>query len=64
MGQDTSQGSAHKFRATFATRKSGEGHKPQDIQKMLGHKNLATTMRYLAVTDLDDEEFVRKIEAA
>ena len=54
----------HKFRATFATRKSGEDHKPQDIQKMLGHKDLATTMRYLAVTDLDDEDFVKKIEEA
>jgi integrase/recombinase XerD len=54
---------AHKFRATFATRNSGR-FRPQDVQRMLGHRNIETTMRYLAVSDLDDEEFVKKIEAA
>ena len=54
---------AHKFRATFATRNSGR-FRPQGVQRMLGHRNIETTMRYLAVTDLDDDEFVKKIEAA
>ena len=58
----TGRRDAHKFRATFATRNSGR-FRPQDVQRMLGHRNIETTMRYLAVSDLDDEEFVRKIEA-
>jgi integrase len=53
----------HKFRATFATDKSGQ-FRPQDVQKMLGHKSLSTTMRYLAATDQDDPDFVAKIEGA
>jgi integrase len=54
---------AHKLRATFATRNYGR-FRPQDVQRMLGHRNIETTMRYLAVSDLDDAEFVKKIEAA
>jgi integrase len=53
---------AHKFRSSFATRISGK-FRPQDIQRMQGHRNIETTMRYLAVSDLDGDEFVRKIEA-
>jgi integrase/recombinase XerD len=52
----------HKFRSTFATQKSGQ-FKIQDVQKMLGHKSIETTMRYLEATSLDDPEFVAKIEA-
>jgi integrase len=53
----------HKFRATAATRWSAK-FKPQDVQKMLGHKSLLTTMRYLVATDQVSPEFVEKIEAA
>src|SRR6202030_4291464 len=35
---------AHKFRATFATRNSGR-FRPQDVQRMLGHSSISTTMR-------------------
>ena len=59
----TGRADCHKFRSTFATRNSAK-FRPQDVQRMLGHRNIATTMRYLAVSDLDDEEFVKKIEAA
>jgi integrase len=48
---------AYKFRATFATRNSGR-FRPQNVQRMLGHRNIERTMRYLAVSDLDNEEFV------
>jgi integrase len=52
----------HKFRSTFATQKSGQ-YKIQDVQKWLGHKNIQTTMRYLEATNLDNPEFVAKLEA-
>ena len=53
----------HKFRATAATRWV-KTFRVQDVQKMLGHKSILTTMRYLAATDQDSAEFVEKIEAS
>lgn len=38
----------HKFRATFATRLLHGGMDLKTVQKLLGHKNLESTMRYLA----------------
>lgn len=37
----------HKFRATFATRLLQNGIDLVTVQKLLGHKDLASTMRYL-----------------
>ncbi len=42
----------HKFRRTFATFHSEAGVSPRTIQTWLGHSDLATTLRYLAVADL------------
>jgi len=38
----------HKFRATYATRLLQGGMDLKTVQKLLGHKNLESTMRYLA----------------
>ena len=38
----------HKFRATYATRLLQSGVDLKTVQKLLGHKNLESTMRYLA----------------
>ncbi|OUL72634.1 tyrosine-type recombinase/integrase [Paraburkholderia hospita] len=40
---------AHRLRGTFATLLSRSGVPPQDIQRVLRHKNLATTAAYLEV---------------
>jgi integrase len=42
----------HKFRKTFATFHSDAGMSPRTIQVWLGHSDLATTLRYLAIADL------------
>lgn len=42
----------HKFRKTFATFHSEAGVSPRTIQTWLGHSDLATTLRYLAVAEL------------
>jgi integrase/recombinase XerD len=38
----------HKFRATYATALLQNGMDLKTVQKLLGHKNLESTMRYLA----------------
>jgi integrase/recombinase XerD len=50
----------HKFRKNFATDREAKGAKARKIQKWLGHSNLETTLRYLAVTD-DTTDEVRDI---
>jgi integrase len=42
---------AHKFRATFATHLLQRGVPIHEVQRLLGHTEIATTMRYAAVTD-------------
>jgi integrase len=45
----------HKFRKTFATMHSEAGVPAPTIQRWLGHSDLATTLRYLAIADLRSE---------
>lgn len=42
----------HRFRRTFATSASRKGLEIQEIQRLLGHSNINTTMQYIS---LDDE---------
>lgn len=41
----------HRFRRTLATNLATRGMAVQDIQKILGHSNIQTTMLYVAVSD-------------
>lgn len=41
----------HRFRRTFATGLANRGMKIQEIQKLLGHSNIATTMEYVCTDD-------------
>lgn len=47
----------HRFRRTFATGLANRGMKIQEIQKLLGHSNINTTLQYVYTDD-------RKIEAS
>jgi hypothetical protein len=51
----------HKFRATFATRLLQNGVDLKTVQKLLGHKDIESTMRYLAKAETNKvREKVRK----
>jgi integrase/recombinase XerD len=54
----------HKFRKTFATMHSEAGVSPRTIQRWLGHSDLATTLRYLAVADLRSERTRAQVNAS
>jgi site-specific recombinase XerD len=41
----------HKFRATFATHMLQRGVDIRTVQELMGHTNIQTTMRYLALSD-------------
>lgn len=41
----------HRFRRTFATTLAKRGMSVQDIQKLMGHSNINTTMVYVATSD-------------
>ncbi len=41
----------HKFRATFCTHLLQRGVPVHEVQRLMGHSDIATTMRYAAVTD-------------
>ena len=41
----------HRFRRTFATSAAKRGLEVQEIQKLLGHANINTTMKYICMDD-------------
>ena len=41
----------HRFRRTFTTGLATRGMDIQEIQKLLGHSNLNTTMKYIKIND-------------
>lgn len=41
----------HRFRRTFATRLASRGMSIQEVQRLLGHSDISTTMRYVSVND-------------
>jgi integrase/recombinase XerD len=51
----------HKFRATYATKLLQSGVDLKTVQKLLGHKNLESTMRYLAKAQ--SAQVLAKVEA-
>jgi len=54
----------HKLRKTWATRLALAGLPVHVLQKRLGHKNLATTQKYLADVDLTSKEHTEVVEKA
>lgn len=50
----------HRFRRTFATGLSARGMEVQEIQKLLGHTNLNTTMTYVKINDSQIQASYRK----
>lgn len=53
----------HRFRRTFATRLAARGMDIQEIQRLLGHSNLNTTMKYVQVNDAHVQASYRKFIA-
>ena len=41
----------HRFRRTFATSLVNRGMDIQEVQKLMGHTNINTTMKYICITD-------------
>jgi integrase/recombinase XerD len=60
-GLDPDEVWLHKFRATFATMHSEAGVPVPTIQRWLGHKDMATTMRYLAAADIKSDLTRRQV---
>lgn len=54
--------SFHTLRATYATRLSEHGVPLPEIQRLLGHKDPRTTMRYVAVSDERKRAAVEKLD--
>jgi integrase/recombinase XerD len=54
----------HKLRKTAATRWAVAGMPVHVIQRLLGHKSLETTQRYLADVDLSGDVMQKAVEAA
>ncbi|MFC3881267.1 tyrosine-type recombinase/integrase [Algoriphagus namhaensis] len=52
----------HCFRHTFATLQAFENTNPVTVQKMLGHKDLKTTMIYYHIADKSKRDAVNKIK--
>lgn len=53
----------HRFRRTFATRLAARGMDLQDIQALMGHTNINTTMIYVAMDDSKVNNSYRKYSA-
>lgn len=53
----------HRFRRTFATNLAKRGMEVQEIQKLLGHSNIATTMTYVYTDDTKVNASYRKFIA-
>lgn len=53
----------HRFRRTFATGLAARGMDIQEIQKLLGHSNLNTTMRYIKINDAQVQASYRRFIA-
>jgi integrase/recombinase XerD len=51
----------HKFRRTFATMHAEAGVPAPTIQRWLGHSDLATTLRYLAIADVGPHAVPKQI---
>lgn len=54
----------HKFRKTFATMHHENGTSARTIQDWLGHSDLATTLAYLAVSDLKSDRTRKQVNGA
>lgn len=54
----------HKFRKSFATMHSEAGVSTPTIKHWLGHADLATTLRYLAVADLRSERTRNQVNSS
>lgn len=50
----------HKFRRTFATKMAKRGMAIQDIQRLMGHTNINTTMTYIHLDDTQVEFSFKK----
>ena len=50
----------HRFRRTFATTLADRGMDIQDIQRLLGHKDINTTLRYVCMSDNKVAQSYRK----
>ncbi len=53
----------HKFRSTAITRWLREGNSPQDVMAWVGHRSLATILRYAAKVKLEKQETQQKAHA-
>ena len=53
----------HRFRRTFATRLAARGMDIQEIQKLMGHANINTTMVYVTMDDTQVSNSYRKYSA-
>jgi integrase len=47
----------YDFRHYFCTRKLYDVHNPYTVMVLMGHKKLETTMKYMHLMDLDDDEW-------
>lgn len=53
----------HRFRRTFATSLAQKGMPVQEIQKLLGHSNIETTLKYIHVDDQSIQAHYRQLIA-
>lgn len=51
----------HRFRRTFATTLAKRGMKVQNIQKLMGHSNINTTMLYITTTDAETKNAYERV---